>query len=809
MKAASAPAQSESVAKEEIAGRTVECLHCRTPFRTTERETEFCCSGCRFVFHLVHKRGLEDFYQFGDRRAPVGAGVFHEREWAWLRALQETAEKTALDSDGVAGVLLSIQGISCAGCVWLLEAVFMEQPGAVSCRVDSSAGTMRLRWKPGETSLPAYAADVQRFGYLPGPARARGEGNAPLRPLVRRLGLCAALAMNAMLFALPRYLGIDPGDSLTPVFDAFSLLIATASFLIGGPVFFRRAWGALKRGDLHIDLPISIGLIVAYTGSVIAWRAGDHSFAYFDFVSIFTFLMLLGRWLQERSVENNRRRLLSMRITPGNVLKLADGIERETASEQIRAGDRYKAPRNGLVPVRSRLSGASGVFALNWINGEPAPREFPAGAVVPSGARSIGPAPPDFVALENWADSSLAGLLAFDTSQPWRNTALQKLIRIYLSFVLVVAALGFAGWIGFGGGWLAAVQVLVSVLVVSCPCAIGVALPLLDDVAAARLQPFGVYLREHSLWSRLRRVRNLLFDKTGTVTLEHLAPANPDSIRELPAGTRSILLGMVSDSLHPVAGCLREALLSAGVEPAPAALGAAREITGMGIELRDGHGLWRLGRASWAAPDAAADDSSQPGGTCLALDGVPVARFHFREELRADAADQIGRFLRDGFQVYLLSGDEPGKVRELGMHLGIPESHAFGGLSPEDKAALVKERWPGDSLMLGDGANDSLAFDAALCRGTPSVDTGLLEHKSDFYLLGRSLAGLGELFAMAGRHGRAGRAVFGFAITYNTMAVGVSLAGWMNPLLAAVIMPLSSLCSIAIVFALLRPGGKM
>jgi len=764
------------------------CIHCRTPFRATAHEEEFCCSGCRFVYHLLHKRGLQDFYQYGETHAPVGSQVFHERAWDWLVALQAEAENESAFSE----LTLRIQGISCAGCVWLLEAIFAEQPGALACRVNSSSGTILLRWEKGTCDLAAYAKDVQRFGYLLGPCGSETT-TAPIKPLVRRLGICGALALNAMLFSLPRYLGLEHTDQFTSLFDGIAFLIATTSLAVGGPYFFSRAWASLRRGDLHIDLPISLGLIFAYCGSVLAWRTGSAAFAYFDFVAIFTFLMLMGRWLQERSVEKNRQRLLGMRLSPGSVRVLRNGLDVEVPAESLQSGERFSVGRNGLVPVRSKLLTAPAVFALNWINGEPAPRTFPVGGFVPSGARSLAEGASHFLALEGWNSSQLARLLTFEDSSPWRNLSLQKLIRIYLSCVLVLAAVGFVGWGTLGGNWLAAFQVLVSVLVVSCPCAIGVALPLLDDLAAVRLQQSGVYVREGSLWSRLQHVRTILFDKTGTLTLENLVLANPEALVRLSPKAKSSLLTLVHASLHPVAACVREVLLANGVETSESGFSKVQEIIGMGLEWESHAGRWRLGRSTWAgARDA-------EGGTVLSLEGVPLATFHFTEELRPDAANQVGQFCKSGFDLFLLSGDEAGKVSALAGSLGLPPGRGLGGLTPQEKARLIRTRWKDSALIMGDGANDSLAFDSALCRGTPAVDTGLLEHKADFYLLGRSLSGLGDLFSFGRTHRRATRAVFAFALSYNALAVSASLAGWMNPLVAAVIMPLSSLASIGIV----------
>ena len=764
------------------------CRHCHTKFTPVEGDDGFCCAGCRFVHHLLHKRGLEDFYRFGRTHSPAGSFVFHERDHRWLEEVKVAAEASGAE---VAEATVEIQGISCAGCVWLIEAVFMEHEGAVSCRVNSSSGTVRLRWRAGAADLADFARDVQRFGYLLGPVPSGGAAGRDT--LTRKMGLCGFLAMNAMLFASPRFFGMAPGDLLAALFDFVSFVLATASIAIGGTYFFSRAFAALRHGHLHIDLPISLGLLLGYGGSVVAWLHDQYSLNYFDFVSVFTFLMLLGRWLQERAVEANRRRLLGLKLSPGRVRVLRDGASHETDAADLATGDRFAVARNRLVPVRARLLDSGAAFALNWTTGEPAPRHFAADGIVPSGARSLAPADLWCEVLEDWPSSQLSSLMRIDAAREWHNAGLERVIRIYLSAVLVVSAIGFAAWIPLGGGWLAAFQVMISVLVVSCPCSLGVALPLLDDLAAAALQRHGVYLREGSLWARLRRVKTLLLDKTGTVTLETLQPADPSVFDSLAPSTQSYLLRLVERSLHPVAACLREVLLSRGIEPA-AGPGEVREESGFGLQWDSPLGRWRLGRSSWAADDL-------DGGTVLSLDGTAVARFHFREELRPDAARQVARFQAAGLPVYLLSGDEPSRVEAMGRSLGLPVEHAFGGLTPTGKEALVRRRWEGCALMLGDGANDSLAFDAALCRGTPAVDAGLLEHKADFYMLGRGLGGLESLFRASVVRRRTSLTVAGFALSYNVAAVTVALSGAMNPLLAAVIMPASSLISVGIVLA--------
>jgi Cu2+-exporting ATPase len=260
-------------------------------------------------------------------------------------------------------------------------------------------------------------------------------------------------------------------------------------------------------------------------------------------------------------------------------------------------------------------------------------------------------------------------------------------------------------------------------------------------------------------------------------------------MQELSPKEKSLLLSLVHSSLHPVAACLREFLLPSGIEPD---MGGAIEVTGLGLERTTDHGVWRLGRPSWAG-------GKSEGTTSFTLNGRELASFSFREELRPGALEEVASLREGGREVYLLSGDDSGRVSRLASDLGLAGDQAFGNLSPEGKSNLIQSRWAENSLMIGDGANDSLAFDAALCRGTPSVDTGLLEHKADFYMPGTGLGGLTSLFQASRKHAATTRAVFAFAILYNATAVTASLAGLMNPLIAAVIMPLSSLASIGIV----------
>ena len=754
------------------------CIHCGTPFCPNAHRPDFCCAGCQFVHALIAKNGLGQFYDLQEGGVPpVQSLVFQKRDYRWL-------EDLARDSAGA--LTLDAQGLSCIGCAWLIEKLFTRQPGALAIHVDPTLGQLALRWQPGVFDPVLFARELQTFGYLVGPP---GQTAAPAsRGLNLRLGLCAALAMNTMLFTLPRYLGMSADFEFAPLFQRLTLILGTASFLIGGSYFFIRTWHSLRQRVLHIDLPISLGLIAAYAGSVFAWTRGEHGFVYFDFVATFTFLMLAGRWLQQKAVERNRHQLLSAQAAPPPVCDAASGEKLDVTA--ILTGTGFTVDPGQTVPVRARLNSAAATLGLEWISGESETATARRGRIVQAGAVNCGQHAIALEALEAWSDSLLAKLLRITPGSAPRNAALERFLRGYILVVVGIGALGFAGWWAATGALLPALQVLISVLVVSCPCASGVALPLASDLAASRLRRLGVFIRNADLWAKLDRVRSVIFDKTGTLTLETISLQNPAVARRLSATERGVLLAMVHDSLHPVSGCLREQLLADGVEIARGA--SPWEVIGFGLELHHAGSVWRLGRPEWSGSECASE-------CAFTRDGETLASFRFGEQARADAIEEVRALEAGGCRVFILSGDRKAKVEKMAAYLSLPPERCRGEMSPEEKAEWVERFDAHDTLYIGDGANDSLAFDAAWCSGTPAVDRGLLEQKAGFYFLGRGLGGVRALLQTAATRRRVSRAIVAFAITYNAIAIALSLAGKMSPLLAAILMPASSLVSLAIV----------
>ncbi len=778
---------------------SIDCSHCGTPFNPKAAE-RYCCNGCYYVAQLLRNSGLERFYELKGTQTlpPVGSKVFQLTDTAPLHAALEGAE--ASTDQTTVSMRCSIEGISCIGCVWLIEAIYKRQAGTGRIAIDPRSNTMELTWQRGAFAIPLFAQELQQLGYrLCVYDEAASTDHSDSRQLANRIGLCGFFLLNTMLFTLPGYLGMDDEFFLARLFQMLGGLFATLSLIVGGGYFIARAWQAAKAGVLHIDLPIAAGLIAAFGGSLIGCFTGHTDLIYFDFVATFVFLMLAGRWLQTFALATNRSHLQRQQIGPQQVTVLNGAhAGQPLAIEAVHAGLEYSIAPGEINPVAAQSLDAKSTVSLEWINGEPEPVVWARQKTIPAGAINVGLSSLRCQAQESWADSLLARLLQV-SAKTFRNQRLEQILRNYIACVLVIAAIGGGTWFIASADILKALQVLISILIVSCPCALGVALPLCDELAIARLRRSGLFIQSGQIWERLRRVKKVVFDKTGTLTMDTPRLANPQSIEGLDPFAAQALYQLVAQNSHPLARSLREALLthysnqSLRLNPSFCDL---QEIIGKGVSCTDAGGTqWSLGQPDWLAQDALAPIGAR---TVLRQNGLLITAFQFVEDVRDDARDSLAALRRRKLDLVILSGDHAERVMRIAAQLDLAPDAAKAAYSPTEKACWIETHAPDTALMIGDGANDRLAFDQAICRGTPVVDRSILEASADFLFFGRSLRCLPQLFLTASQRRRTVNIVFSLAVAYNIVAVSLCLAGMMHPLLAAILMPLSSILTLAI-----------
>ncbi len=771
------------------------CKHCGSPVPTS-RDDDFCCAGCVYVFDLLHQQGLDHFYDLkgGLSLPPVSPQSLRERDYEWLTRTEAVAaaELSTSENKQAIELRLALQGISCVGCVWLIEKLFSRHPGGLRVNVDVVHGELSLCYHLGDFDVVAFARDMQSFGYLVGPAHEESGEKKQFSALERRMGVCGAFAMNAMAFCLPAYFGMPPDFAFASWFDIIAAVSATLAMMVGGSYFIEKAWRSLQAGTLHIDTPIALGIIAAYAGSMGGWLMGIPGLKYFDFVAIFIFLMLVGRWAQQAAVERNRRKLMRDTSIPDRVSVIGEDAPQPLSV--LKAGVRFTIKPAQSIPVACRLLSPQASVSLEWINGESESQHLIEGQMLPSGALNIGTLHLEAEALESWQDSTLRKLLEARRPGEFRDRGLERLLRYYLAAVVVIGLLGAIGWLWSGSTVPAALQVMISIFVVSCPCALGVAVPLAEELAASRAEKLGVFVRTLALWKRLLRVRHAVFDKTGTLTLENPVVENPETIKALSPQAQQALRTLVTGNLHPVSRSLFDAIGPGAVMPDQ----TVRELIGQGLEFEDQNGLhWSLGRPNTTSTTADA---------VLRCGDTEIAGFRFRDELRDESVEEIRILQQRHIRVHILSGDREAKVAHIADQLGLSKDHWQAALTPEQKADWVRHNNTDDTLYIGDGANDSLAFDAALCAGSPVSGRSFLEQKADFFFLGHSLRFVSGLIDIATIHRRATRRVFAFSVFYNIATIIAGLMGHLSPLAAAILMPLSSVATLSIVA--LTFGGK-
>ena len=385
-----------------------------------------------------------------------------------------------------------------------------------------------------------------------------------------------------------------------------------------------------------------------------------------------------------------------------------------------------------------------------------------------------------------------AGDVEDSAARWWRRVG-----TIYVFGVLLLAAAGFGIWIP--KGFEAAARVTVAILAITCPCAIGLGVPLAHEMVHVALRRQGIFLRRRGFLDRALGVRKVLFDKTGTLTLGELRLTEEAgrALLALDPASRDLLHRMSLRSNHPASRAIARAILEGQTAASADPMrvddeDAIVETPGSGMSWARTDGAYRLGHPAFAlAMDR--DDVSAAGETVFSKDGRALARFTFDEEMRADARAEVRRLTELGYEIHLLSGDASAKTARLAERAGIPAGNAAGDLSPEAKAERVRAISRGDTLMVGDGINDAMSFDAATCTATPAVDRPALPARADFYFLGEGIGAVRRALESARRLRAVTRANILFALAYNAISLAFCFAGLISPLLAAILMPASSL----------------
>jgi len=688
--------------------------------------------------------------------------------------------------EGLRRTDLSIPDMHCGGCLQKVETALRGLDGVAEARANLSARRASVTWR-GKNPPPMISA-LGRVGYAAHLYDRSTERDDPaLSRLLRALAVAGFAASNIMLLSVSVWSGADAATR--DLFHWISALIALPALAYSGQVFFRSAWRALSHGQTNMDVPISIGVLLAFGMSLYETiQHGPH--AYFDAAVSLLFFLLIGRTLDHLMRERARQAVggLARLAARGALVQQADGSQIYLPVDEIEPGMTILIAAGERVPVDSRVIKGRSELDRSLVSGESAPQPATEGTALQAGILNL-TGPLTIVATAAAKDSFLAEMIAMMEAAETGRSAYRRMAdraaRLYAPVVHVTAFLTFLGWMIATGDAHRAVTIAIAVLIITCPCALGLAVPMVHVVAAQRLFQLGIMIKDGGALERLAGIDTVVFDKTGTLTTGRpKLTVEGSADRETLAFAASI----AAHSRHPYSLAL--AALDEGKPPV--ALEEVAEHPGAGLEARSAGSVYRLGRPDWTAGGQASNHA-----VVLSKDGLRLAAFHLSDHPRSGARNAVAELRQSGLRLEILSGDSAPRVDALADELGgLP---ATSGARPADKVLHIDRlRSAGHKiLMVGDGLNDAPALRAADVSMAPSSAADIGRSAADLVFLRDSLLAVPQAISIAKAAARLVRQNFALAIAYNLIAIPIAVLGQVTPLVAAIAMSGSSVIVVA------------
>ena len=676
--------------------------------------------------------------------------------------------------------VLAVPTMHCAGCMGKVERALAAVPGVASARANLTARSIEVVHAES-TELPELVAALAGAGFA---AQVREEGEetaSAVKPLLAPLAVAGFACMNVMLLSVSVWSGAD-GTTRT-LFHWLSALIGVPAILYAGQPFFRSALGALRRGRTNMDVPISIGVMLATGLSFYETLTGGEE-AWFDGTLMLLLFLLAGRALDAMMRDRARAGVAALlrQAASGAMIIEADGALRWAAAGTLAPGMLMRVAAGERLAADGEIASGLSRFDRSLLTGESAPVPAGPGHPVLAGMLNLD-GPVDVIVTAAGTGTALAEIAqAMEAAGQARSAYVRiadRASRYYAPAVHTLAALSFAGWLIAGAGFHQALVVGIAVLIITCPCALGLAVPVAQVVAAGAMLRQGIMVKDGAAMERLAKVDRVLLDKTGSLTMGRPVP-DPLVLDAMSADEAAVALALASHSRHPLSQALALALGARGVRAAT--LEDVREIAGRGVSA-----FWNGMPVSLGRPGAV-------GGTAAALviGAEPVRVIGFADRLRPDARRALAELKALGIEASILSGDTAAAVALTARETGLTGQAA--ALPADKQAAINRLQAMGRKvLMVGDGINDGPALAAADASIAPGSASDVGRQAADFVFTGDSLLALPRAVRAARATMRVVRENFAAAILYNACAVPLAMAGMITPLLAAIAMATSSL----------------
>ncbi|MFH0280758.1 heavy metal translocating P-type ATPase [Vibrio alginolyticus] len=758
---------------------------------------DMCCPGCETVAQTIVDSGLVSYYQY--RTAPAEkADLVPEQLQALIHYDNADVQSEFVrNRENVSEVTLSLEGVSCAACAWLIEKQVSNTAGLVSIRVNTTTNRALLAWDKTQVRLSELLSVIHKLGYKAAPFEAdkqEASYHRMMKQYLYRLGIAGLATMQVMMLAVALYLEVF-GD-LEPEFKSYfrwvSLIFATPVLLYSALPFYLNAWRSIKGRTLGMDVPVSIALIFAYVASLVA-TVTEQGEVFFESISMFTFFLLVGRFLEMRA----RRKAAA---ASGNLLKLIPAIATTLDGDQIpvktlKVGDRIRVLPGEHIPADGKVISGRIHIDESMLTGESVHVVKREGDIVYAGTLN-GDESFELEVVSSKADSMISNIVRLQDeaqhSKPKIAEIADIVARYFVGVILIISA----------GTWFYwhqtkpddAFWIMLSVLVATCPCALSLATPTALTCATSRMGNFGILLRKGHVFETLCKINHLVVDKTGTLTKGDIEICDTKVLSDLPKeDCLSLAAALEAHANHPIARSF------ASYANDDFIVSDVQNVIGSGIE-----GIWngkivKIGSAAFVQ----GKESGESQAVYLSVDGKHVASFYYRDPIRKESKAFIQRFADAGIKTTLLTGDSLSNAQPVANEIGI--DHIVASAKPEDKLAYLKSLDENSiTMMVGDGINDAPTLAGAHLSVAMGGGTDVAKASADMTLLGDNLEKLLEARLLALRTRKIIREKLAWSLGYNLLILPLAVAGLVAPYIAVVGMSASSIIVVSNSLRLLK-----
>ncbi len=811
------------------------CDHCQLeviiPYKLEgEDELTFCCAGCRNVYSLLHEQGLESYYNLkaqGDNLRPAGPAIFAEKEQSFGHFDQEHFRQDYLiasKTQGLSQIKFYLEGVHCLACLWLIESVPKILPQVFEARLDLGKSIVEFTVDE-KFNLSKLGQLLSSWGYRPHPIGQQTDANKIIhdlaikeeRSMLKKIGIAAFGAGNIMIYAVSLYAGAD--GRMASFFGVMITLLALPVLTYSSIPFYQSALGNLRAKKISIDLPIAFALIVGGIHGVLnTFQGNPHN--YFDTLTILVFLLLFSRFTVKKMGQTGLdRNLMRSFFNSGVVLKQnPHTLEfEEVATEYLNEGDIVKIKAGDILKADIKIHSGQSAINTSALTGEPLPVLVGPGDHVESGCINnsedlIG----EVTAIgrkTQWGET----LYKIERGWAQKSPIVRQMDRVAQRLVIVVFMLATClfAWFYFNGNTFEGMERALALIIITCPCALGLATPLAMTRALSQSAFQGIIVKNEEIFERLAKIKSMALDKTGTITTGKIEvlnwPTTSHQRQEIAQKLKDLIdsddletfekliLKLEANSSHPVAAALKEMALRQlnkskleSVEEASFELKERSEVFGVGAQAKIGDKIVTLGKTNHSEANQGQALHIQVD---LKINDQLIWSFTLEDNLRSDSSTQIKALQSMGKDIFILSGDKQARVDQLAASIGLKKEFAKGELSPEDKQEFIRSKR--FMAMVGDGANDALALSSAevgmAVHG--SAEVGL--RAADIYLTTPGLKLVTQAVILGNQTMKLVRRNLAFSLSYNVVGASAACLGYVSPLWAAVFMPLSSLTVLA------------